>query len=378
MMTSSNITTISQTQTKADSTMTNEELLLKTVLAVKTERRSTSEVVRLFQEISNRKLFLERGFPNLYEMATKHFGYCAGSAMRRINAMRLSQTIPTVESKLESGELSLSVASEVQSFFYAEAKESRPYSLSAKIELIETCLNKSRREVERELVRRNPEREKGESIRQTSPDRVRVSFSISEELNQKLNRLKDLLSHTNPSTEDLLDRLAELGLDKFDPERKAVRARSRCETQKTETSPSSQRASHEPSRSASRTTTQDSQQVSAQMNPPAEVAAKSDSETQEQTSEAAFISSAKIAAESIRTRYIPARERHQMKDHEKGCTYVDEQTGSRCGQTKFLERDHIEPFSKGGANKAENLRWLCSAHNQWRSFRARPWQARKD
>jgi hypothetical protein len=221
--------------TATDAPMTNEDLILKTELAVKTERRSTSDVVRLFQEISNRKLYLERGFPNLYEMATKHFGYCAGSAMRRINAMRLSQTIPAVESKLESGELSLSVASEVQSFFYSEAKLARPYSLNAKIELVETCLNKSRREVERELVRRNPEREKRESIRQTSIDRVRVSFSISEELNQKLNRLKDLLSHTNPSTEDLLDRLAELGLDKFDPDRKAARARSRRETQKTET-----------------------------------------------------------------------------------------------------------------------------------------------
>jgi hypothetical protein len=103
--------------TAKNTAMTNEELILKTELAVKTERRSTSDVVRLFQEISNRKLYLERGFPNLYEMATKHFGSCAGSAMRRINAMRLAQTIPAVESKLESGELSLSVASEVQSLF---------------------------------------------------------------------------------------------------------------------------------------------------------------------------------------------------------------------------------------------------------------------
>jgi hypothetical protein len=71
--------TTKQAQMTFDSAMTNAELLLKTELAVKTERRSTSEVVRLFQEISNRQLFLERGFPNLYEMATKHFGYCAGS-----------------------------------------------------------------------------------------------------------------------------------------------------------------------------------------------------------------------------------------------------------------------------------------------------------
>jgi hypothetical protein len=352
--------------------MTNEELLLKTELAVKTERRATSEVVRLFQEISKRKLYLERGFPHLYEMATKHFGYCAGSAMRRINAMRLANAIPSVESKLESGELSLSVASEVQSFFYAEAKESRPYSLNAKIELIEACLNKSRREVERELIRRNPEREKRESIRHTSIDRVRVSFSISEELNQKLNRLKDLLSQTNPSTEDLLDRLAELGLDKFDPLRKAARAKSRRQTQKSETSPSSQASPKEFDKVLAR--------ASAQIPPPAAAAVVSETEstnvfsrsvsTSELTTDTAASDGSPprglAPTRPTRTRYIPSRERHRMKGHDKGCTYVDVQTGRRCGDTKFLERDHIEPYSQGGPNAAENLTWVCSAHNKWR------------
>jgi hypothetical protein len=370
--------TTKQAQMTFDSAMTNAELLLKTELAVKTERRSTSEVVRLFQEISNRQLFLERGFPNLYEMATKHFGYCAGSAMRRINAMRLTSIIPAVESKLESGELSLSVASEVQSFFYSEAKRCRPYSLNAKIELVETCLNKSRREVERELVRRSPEREKRESIRHTSVDRVRVSFSISEELNQKLKRLKDLLSHTNPSTEDLLDRLAELGLDKFDPERKAARAHSRRKAQKSDT-PRSSRASppvNPPS------------EVSAKVPPPSEAAAESVFERQPESlqsshgraAETATVSNTKIQADHgagptppARSRYIPSRERHRMNGHDKGCTYVDVQTGKTCGHPKFLGRDHIEAYSRGGANTTKNLRWLCSAHNKWR-YEAEPSQ----
>jgi hypothetical protein len=156
--------------------LSNEDLISQTEKAVRIEREATTEIVRLFQEISDRKLFLVRGFPSLYEMVTKQFGYCAGSAMRRINSMRLIQEIPDVEAKIESGELSLTVASEVQSFFYAEAKESRPYSMDAKIELIENCLNKSKREVEMELCRRNPERKKRESIRPISNERLRVSF----------------------------------------------------------------------------------------------------------------------------------------------------------------------------------------------------------
>jgi hypothetical protein len=56
-----------------------------------------------------------------------------------------------------------------------------------------------------------------------------VSFSISNELNKKLEHLKNLLSHVDPamSTESLLTRLAELDLDKYDPVRKAERAKAR-------------------------------------------------------------------------------------------------------------------------------------------------------
>jgi hypothetical protein len=403
---------------KTESVMTNEELIFKTERAVKSERRSTSEVVRLFQEISKRKLFLERGFANLYEMATKHFGYCAGSAMRRINAMRLVQAVPGVETKLESGELSLSVASEVQSFFYSEAKLERPYSLNAKIELIETCLNKSRRDVERELVSRNPEREKRDVITQISSDRVRVIFSISEELNQKLTRLIELLSHTNPSTEDMLDRLAELGLDKFDPERKAARARARDQAKKSVSDLEAESPHLNPipnpiptliptpntNLTPVKAVNQDSQieaeqefsQISPQPPPPA--AGRSHQTTLEisksfeefvfprpkpqttkgleefasmrqtqspSTSVQAAAKSTPILVAKRRSRYISACERHAMIDHDKGCAYIDGQTGRRCGEKKFLERDHIDPYSEGGANMSENLRWLCSAHNKW-------------
>jgi hypothetical protein len=124
--------------------VTNDELISLTETAVRTERSSTAHVVKHFREISERRLFLERGFPHLFEMVTKYFGYCAGSAMRRINSMRLVQDIPEAEAKLESGELSLTTASDVQSFFYGEAKESRAYSRNAKLELIESCLIKSK------------------------------------------------------------------------------------------------------------------------------------------------------------------------------------------------------------------------------------------
>jgi hypothetical protein len=218
--------------------ISNEELIARTENVIRLERESTLKIIKLFQEIYDRKLYLDRGFPSFYEMATKHFGYCAGSAMRRINAMKLVREMPQFEKQIESGKLSLCVAADVQSFFYQEAKIERPYSLNAKIELVQSCLGKSRKEAEQEFARRSPEREKRESTYAMTEDRLRVSFSISKELNDKLNHLKDLLSHVDPSmtTEGLLERLAELGLDKYDRRRRAQRARARGQAQKSRSS----------------------------------------------------------------------------------------------------------------------------------------------
>ena len=120
------------------------ELDLRTETNAHVERESAAEAVRLFQEIHARKLYLQYGYPSLFEMAVKRYGYCAASAMRRINAMRLSNDLPEVQEKIESGELSLSVVNELQTYFQQEKKADRAYSMSAKVELVEASVGKSR------------------------------------------------------------------------------------------------------------------------------------------------------------------------------------------------------------------------------------------
>ncbi len=295
--------------------LTNEELVSKTERTIQVERESTAEVIRLFEEIHSRKLYLKHGFPSLFEMATKYFGYCAASAMRRINAMRLVRDVPEAFEKIESGELSLSVVNELQTYFQQEAKAERAYSIGAKIELLERSLGKSRREVEQEIANRNPERSKPETIHAISNDRSRINISVSNDLLKKMNHLRDLRSHVNPNMtiEDLLTELVELGLDKRDPVRKEERTQAK-------------RAKHE----------HDREREHERQLPPAEVK---------------------------RSRYIPMQERPKREP----CCAIDETTGRRCNSTRFLQLDHIQPFSQGGPSTAENLRWLCGEHN-----RARP------
>ncbi|RYG94765.1 MAG: hypothetical protein EON58_15545, partial [Alphaproteobacteria bacterium] len=99
--------------------LTDDELLSLTESAVETERRQGLIVVKHFNEIYKRQLFLARGYPSMFEMLRKRYLYCAGSAQLRISSMKLMSEVPEVEAKLETGELSMSAAAQLQTFFRA-------------------------------------------------------------------------------------------------------------------------------------------------------------------------------------------------------------------------------------------------------------------
>lgn len=64
-----------------------------------------------------------------------------------------------------------------------------------------------------------------------------------------------------------------------------------------------------------------------------------------------------------RSRYVPANVRRAVWERDEGrCTYCDAD-GNRCEQRSFLQLDHREPFGLGGAQTAEVLRLRCAAHN---------------
>src|ERR1700677_3167081 len=101
-------------------TFSNSDLILKLKNLVIEERKLTAEILEYLREVEVRKLFLELGYPSLFEFCMRELGYSEGSAQRRISAMRLIKTLPEIEDKIVTGELSLSVVSQAQSFFRAQ------------------------------------------------------------------------------------------------------------------------------------------------------------------------------------------------------------------------------------------------------------------
>ena len=65
------------------------------------------------------------------------------------------------------------------------------------------------------------------------------------------------------------------------------------------------------------------------------------------------------------SRYIPAAVKRAVWERDANqCTFVDSQS-RRCTERDGLEFHHCEPYGRGGDHRSENLKLMCTAHNQY-------------
>ena len=287
------------------------ELLKRTQDLVTDERRATMDLIEHLREIERRMLFLDTGHSSLFEFAVKHLGLSEGSAQRRISAMRLIRDIPEAKSKLESGEISLSNASQVQSVFRASKVKT---GIAEKKEILEKISGMTQRECQSALLELVPEAAPKlmERDRQVGEERFELKLIISKELHGQIDELKTLLSHALQSggTTELLELLVQQEMKR-----------------------------HEKSRG---------------------VSLKSSSDKSMKSGEA---TAAPLRTEIVRSRkYISIALRREIWKRAKGSCEAIDKTG-RCTSRYRLEFDHIIPHGQGGGDSFENLRLYCRAHN---------------
>ena len=266
--------------------------------------------------------------------------------------MRAMKIMPEIESKLLTGDLNLSTVASAKTFFRQEKKLGHTYSVAEKKELLLKLENKSVRESIKEFVVISPKAVTQEKRRELTPSLTEIKIPVDQELIQKLDQLKALWSHQNPTMTDLelLQKMADLCLKHTDPAQKKVRI-SKEKNQSEKCAILKQKNESVKSRVALYASLKKNESFSL---------GSAAAELTDSTSE---ISEGPVSTNSLRVsevdRYIPAQIKREVWSRDQGrCTFPG------CSSKHFLEYDHIQPVSLHGKSNLENLRLLCRAHNQ--------------
>ena len=314
--------------------LSDEALELETKNSVLQEIKLNTKILQLLAEIERRRLY-SKSYPSLYEYCVKTLKLSAASAQLRIDTMRAMKIMPEIESKLLTGDLNLSTVASAQTFFRQEKKLGHAYSVAEKKELLQKLENKSVRECIKEFVAISPKAVAQEKRRELTSNITEIKIAVDQELIQKLDHLKALWSHQNPTMTDLelLQKMADLCLKHADPAQKKVRA-SKEKNQPEKCDILKQKESFSLGAAAAELTDSTSEIPAGHV-------------------------STDLPRVSEVDRYVPAQIKRQVWRRDQGrCTYPG------CSSKHFLEYDHIRPVSLHGTSTIENLRLLCRAHNQ--------------
>lgn len=278
------------------------ELISALKLLVEKDREANGRMISFLREVEQRQLHLERGCSTLELFCETFLGLTENQARARVRAMRLSYSVPLVEEMIRQGSLSLSVASLAQQRFAQAEKTGIPLSAKMRAEIVDKLSHCSVNEAERVLAETvGGPAPAKESKTAFADGATRLEFTASAALMENIERLHELLAHKN--FDGRLDLLFEY-----------VSELALEQIEK------------------------------AKFSEPAAVVTKT---------------------ENI-TRFIPESARRSVWIRDGGsCQYRDPLSGRVCGSRRWVQIDHIVPFSQGGKHETSNLRLLCGAHNRF-------------
>ena len=393
----------------------NDQLLLQTKNLVQKERQINIQVLQHLQEIEKRKLYLDRGFPSLFEYAVKELGYSHSAAYRRIKSMRLCRDIPQAASKIKTGSLNLTTASQLQTFFEKKKRKDRkeeknlgiaktlqtssPDECNAQFTFLPAagCVKETEEQDSKTLKNSSlaecnaqfTSLPAAECVKENKEQNKKTRFKLNS--NQKLDLIK--------KAENRSSRELERTLFDIDPEVNSTKEKVRnIKSGKVEIKMILDKKSQAKLEVLKKLLSHKNPNMSYgelisvlaevglnKYDPKRKIKKQSPAKKQavktDKQSNKIFVFDKEIRKDSAVTinqkinndqkylkpkRYIPSKVRHHVWIRDQGkCTYVCPKTKRRCASDHLLQIDHIKPFSLGGTNKADNLRLLCANHNQF-------------
>jgi hypothetical protein len=300
--------------------LTNRELDQNLMNWVKAEKKALNFVISHIAEVDRRKMYLEYAYPSLRAYLEERLGYDGGSAQRRIDAARLSHSVPAVIESLHQGEIKLSQVTVLQRTL-REVKD-KVVSKEEKCELVEAIKNKSVTETQSIVAKAlNVAIKIAPKITSQADESVRFEVSLSKAQWVKFNKMRELLSNkvTNGDWSNLLEYLSD----------KVIQQKLGKDS------------------SAQSTTTDPQNPRNLKVVCSKESAASSNEEPKDGKEQASL---------------------YQLKKQilrRDGCCQFKNKDGKMCGSKWHLEVDHMIPKWAGGKDVAENLRALCGNHNRY-------------
>lgn len=292
------------------------ELLCEIRDLVFSERQVQASLLQKLSEVDRRRLYLEFGFPSLFEWLVKDLKFSHSAAYRRLQAVRLLRTAPELVGKMIAGEVNLTTMSQLQTAFQQKERLSgQAVPVDEKKALVEEILDKSSVQVERLLAEKFPDAAVvEENVRAVFGGRTEMTLLFSAEQMEGLNRAKEVMSSSSipASWSDFFSKATDFFLSRKDPLRRVK-----------------ERAA-------------------------------------EKTVAVPCAAAAEVTEGVLRSHRVSlpeALKREVFRRDEGKCTYENPFTGEVCGSRFQIEIDHIIPHARGGADSLENLRCLCRGHN---------------
>jgi 5-methylcytosine-specific restriction endonuclease McrA len=297
------------------------------------ERKTSHYILLHLKEISLRRVYAKRGFPNLREMLIKHFRQSETAANQRLKSLELMLDVPVVEERLISGDLNMSTVAMAQRQIKREEKlTGKEISKEKKAEIVESITNKTMANAEIELFKLLPETASHPETyeRRVSEHATRLNLTVPNDVMEMLIRLKEIWAHVDPTMDhvEVIRRSFKITLQKVDP------AQRKTSVKKSGTD----------------------------LNPKINI----DSKLRRKSTQS-LTHSVKHRGTKRPTYYKREFDRSLWDRAQSQCEFVDEKTGRRCDCRFGLQHEHVIPLALGGANDISNLQLLCATYNQLRA-----------
>ena len=363
----------------------NDQLLIQTLSELtKSERTHLCDILIHLAEVDRRKLYAKSGYPSLYQYCLEKFYWSESECYLRIQAARMSRTLPELLDYLRAGKINLTTIKLISPYIGSKNKNEVLQAVEHKtrttvewtlaklfpngdefnsgeydsmrrmpsffkknvMEEIQTAVQLASKQtdekIQHQIIEKTAEKisknvhkltrfepasltpnKSTELIQPLSTQQVKIEFRASEKFAHLLKRAKEVLGHKYPhiTLEDIFIEALELLLEKKDPQRKIKRHSEQNEVKRRILTGSLVRS----------------------------------------------LPSAKAGGPRDDSRYIPQAIQREVYQRDHGqCTYKSPE-GKKCGAKSHLQIDHIQPWGLGGTSELQNLRLLCRTHNQWRS-----------